>query len=132
MTNEPKTPTIYRLGYGTDKLTRADAEAFAAVGDGWKNTLIKFLLDHIDQFYTEFHIGQIKEKFGGLRFYVFGGTYREGVEHHVGYGSTGDYIEAVEFLSLYICEECGAPGSRTENGGWIKTLCPRCEKSDQK
>lgn len=54
---------------------------------------------------------QVKEKFGGLRFYYFGGD---------------DYIDGVvamaESMSYRTCEECGAPGTST-NGGWIRVLC---------
>lgn len=56
-------------------------------------------------------IQQIKEKFGGLRFYIYGGT-----------DTTGYYIEFAELLSYRTCEVCGAPGER-RTGGWIKTLC---------
>lgn len=54
---------------------------------------------------------QVKEKFGGLRFYYSGGD---------------DYIRGVvsmaEEMSYRTCEECGAPGT-TDKGGWIRTLC---------
>lgn len=54
---------------------------------------------------------QVKEKFGGLRFYYSGGD---------------DYIDGVvamaESMSYRTCEECGAPGTSTE-GGWIRVLC---------
>lgn len=117
-----KIPTVYLLGWGQKELSREDAEKFAAVGKGWRKILVRALLDHIDFFYTRFHITQIKEKFGGLRFYAAGGTYREGIEHYVGYGSTAEYIEFAEKISYYICETCGLPGRRRE-GGWTKTLC---------
>lgn len=55
---------------------------------------------------------QVKEKFGGLRFYVQGGDdYTSGI------------IAMAEQMSSSTCEQCGAPG---ESGGrgWISTLCP--------
>ncbi len=56
-------------------------------------------------------VTQIKEKFGGLRFYYDGGD---------------DYIQgmvtmAEEWADRH-CEECGKPGQK-RSGGWIKTLC---------
>lgn len=54
---------------------------------------------------------QVKEKFGLLRFYVYGGNDR-----------TYDYIEFAEAMSGRICEECGAPGV-LRGGGWLRTLC---------
>ena len=56
-------------------------------------------------------IVQIKEKFGTLRFYYYGGNDR--VEALV------DFAEAISGVT---CEECGAPGTQTDSG-WIKTLC---------
>ena len=55
----------------------------------------------------------IKEKFGGLRFYV--GSASE---------MTYAIIEAAEEESYTICEMCGEPGKPRE-GGWIKTLCEK-------
>lgn len=61
---------------------------------------------------TQVVAAQIKEKFGGLRFYIDGGD---------------DYIHGAitmaENLSYRICEECGTPG-KTEGPGWYRTLCP--------
>jgi hypothetical protein len=56
-------------------------------------------------------VAQIKEKFGGLRFYVHGGS--QDLWHR---------IDAAEQASYHICEKCGAPGV-LRSGGWLKTLC---------
>jgi hypothetical protein len=61
-------------------------------------------------------IVQVKEKFGGLRFYTNGGT----PEMH-------NYIHFAEMISRNMCEECGAPG-KTRNGRWIRTLCEKHHK----
>ena len=54
---------------------------------------------------------QVKEKFGGLRFYYSGGdNYIDGV------------TSMAESMSYVTCEECGKPGTQT-SGGWIQTLC---------
>ncbi len=54
---------------------------------------------------------QIKEKFGGLRFYTGPAT-----EQH------RNYITFAESMSYRTCEECGAPGKRYTDG-WHRTLC---------
>ena len=54
---------------------------------------------------------QVKEKFGGLRFYVDGG------DDWV-YGA----ISMAESMSYRTCEVCGAPG-KTRGTGWIRTTC---------
>lgn len=57
---------------------------------------------------------QVKEKFGGLRFYM--NYYVEDLE---------DLISEAESQSYNICEKCGKPGKSRE-GGWIVTLCDDC------
>lgn len=54
---------------------------------------------------------QVKEKFGGLRFYYSGG------DNQI-FGMT----RIAESMSYRTCEECGAPG-KSNNHGWITTLC---------
>ena len=54
---------------------------------------------------------QVKEKFGGLRFYVQAAT-----DKHY------SYISFAESMSYCTCEECGAPG-KTYTDGWHMTLC---------
>jgi len=58
-------------------------------------------------------VAQIKEKFGGLRFYYDGGD---------------DYIEGLvamaEDWANRTCEKCGKPGTKTVDG-WVQTLCEK-------
>ena len=56
---------------------------------------------------------QVKEKFGGLRFYVDGATKEQ-----------YDYIHFAENFSYRICEDCGTTNNvRTYTWGWHRTLC---------
>ena len=54
---------------------------------------------------------QVKEKFGGLRFYTNGFT-----------DEVSGMIRMAESMSYRTCEVCGSPG-RSNNYGWISTLC---------
>ena len=54
---------------------------------------------------------QVKEKFGGLRFYVHDST-----DTHY------NYISFAENMSYRTCEDCGAVG-KTYTDGWYTTLC---------
>lgn len=91
----------------------------------WKNNTRKHLLENnphnvtIPEEVPQVVIEQIKEKFGGLRFYYQGGN---------------DYISGLvtmaEHWAGHTCEECGKPG-RSRNGGWIKTLCDEHEAERQ-
>lgn len=89
------------------------------IGSGWYS-LVENLVDTIDRYQrplvrngkAEFiHIEQIKEKFGGLRFYYSGGD-----EYVAG------AVDFAERLSYSLCQDCGAPGL-LRSGSWLRTLC---------
>jgi len=62
---------------------------------------------------------QVKEKFGGLRFYVnYSDEYIDGL------------ISMAESMSLRTCEFCGNPGLPNEEG-WISTQCDPCRAQDE-
>jgi hypothetical protein len=91
-----------------------------AVGPGWWTvieSLCSQIQHHIDwknkqsEVVAQVTVNQIKEKFGGLRFYYSGGDeYISGL------------VSMAESWAACSCETCGAPGERRE-GGWIRTLC---------
>ncbi len=56
-------------------------------------------------------VEQIKEKFGGLRFYYQGGD--DGIH---------GMVRMAEAWADHHCEECGKPG-KSHSTGWIKTVC---------
>lgn len=58
---------------------------------------------------------QLKEKFGGVRFYVDDAL-----------PSTLARIQELESLSLKTCSVCGAPGRVQSRGGWLTALCQEC------
>lgn len=64
---------------------------------------------------------QVKEKYGGLRFYTNGETDEQS-------GS----IRLAERMSEYICERCGSTESVKQTKGWIISLCPKCMKEYKK
>jgi hypothetical protein len=98
-------------------------------GDGWYDLLYDLcwlIQGHID---GQRALGkpvpqvvaiQVKEKFGGLRFYYRGGD--DYIAH---------VVSAFEELAGTRCEVCGAHGQRY-GGGWIRTLCEHhAETPDQ-
>lgn len=64
-----------------------------------------------------FYVFQIKEKFGGLRFYQNGNC----DDIHI-------LIKEAENQSLQTCEVCGNPGKMRQHGGWLSTKCEDCYK----
>lgn len=89
------------------------------IGDGWMPIVIE-LDQKLIELYPDYKLAQVKEKFGGLRFYVEG----------IPWQSEGSkLIDEAEAKSYETCEECGAPGKGTTSGGyWIKTLCETCDE----
>ena len=59
---------------------------------------------------------QVKEKLGGLRFYL--------------HGTEKDHETEMEYesKSFEICETCGEPAKLTNNKGWLRTICEDCEE----
>jgi len=97
-----------------------------AVGPGWwpiVESLCSNIQHYIDwknkhgQIVAQVTVDQIKEKFGGLRFYHSGGD-----DH------TNGMIAMAESWAAHACEECGKPGKRS-NSGWIRTLCAEHTKT---
>lgn len=84
-------------------------------GDGWY-TIIDELSSKITKEDPSAMAVQVKEKFGGLRFYM--GAYTDKVY---------DYTGEAEKLSYKTCEKCGSTENVAQTkGGWIKTLCVSC------
>lgn len=88
------------------------------IGDGWHGILraacrcIGLHEEHKGT--SSFRFTQVKEKYGTLRLYHYGGdAYCEGV------------VDMAEAMSAITCERCGRPGKATV-GGWITTLCDSC------
>ena len=77
----------------------------------WKNRQLEIVPQVV--------VGQIKEKFGGLRFYYSGGD-----------DEISGMVRMAEAWANNTCETCGAPGKRRD-GGWIKTLCDHHEAERQ-
>lgn len=89
-------------------ISRRDAKKM--VGPGWSKILDKLY----DIKPRSVHVLQVKEKWGGLRFYI-GGASRE---FH-------DAIEAAEKESYLTCERCGNPGKLRGGLSWKLTLCEK-------
>jgi hypothetical protein len=97
------------------------------VEDGWFDLIWK-LCEDLDEMRKHliiipedpFQVLQVKEKFGGLRFYIN--------------GCSNDMFQRIlkaEHDSFEICETCGAPGKLRNQDGWCTTLCDDCFNEDE-
>lgn len=92
--------------------------------DGWYeliDDLCYAIQSHIDyKKLPQVEAVQVKEKYGGLRFYV---------------NHSDDYIDGLismaESMSYKICEYCGNKG-KANREGWITTLCKTCREEYNK
>lgn len=97
------------------------------VPEGWRKSFMEPMCEEIQTALVkydcvkDFHILQIKEKFGWLRFY-FGGVSGECLQE------VRDIISKYEKLSYKTCSWCGKP-ARWISRGWI---CPFCNDCAQK
>jgi hypothetical protein len=117
---EEKYPLMYGSKYGG-----------FAIGAGWWpiiESLSANIQNHIDwqnknhekhPVVKQVVVEQIKEKFGGLRFYYQGGD-----------DNIHGMVRMAESWAARTCEECGKPG-QSRSGGWIKTLCDEHEAERQ-
>lgn len=111
-------PLLYRTRRGRAGQT---CMAFGfCCGDGWE-PLIRRLSEKLEALIAELPDDegrptafQVKEKFGGLRFYMSSET-----------PEMSAAIKEAERAAAHTCEECSAPG-RPRSGGWIQTLCDKC------
>lgn len=133
-------------------------------GDGWFTLLDDMcgdINDLIEKKDIEVIAEQVKEKFGGLRFY-YGVNYKLSLFNKIhfkirdlmfrhGHGiiywkvinfrkkffkttveKIEDVIRKAEGLSYKTCESCGNPGTRRTESYWIRTSCDNCDKIARK
>lgn len=79
-------------------------------GPGWE-VLIASLIDDLFILGWDGTLMQVKEKFGGLRFYI--GPASDAIHER---------IRQAEKQSVHTCIECGAPGKKRDLS-WILVLC---------
>lgn len=97
-------------GYYSDREPITDA-GFLCVGPGWYQ-LIKDLIEDLVELGWDREVCQVKEKFGGLRFYVNAAS-----------DEMYDRISQAEKESYETCEVTGQPGKLRADLGWWTTLC---------
>lgn len=86
----------------------------------WKNTLAEWIYKKAlkGKPNVSVQIDQVKEKFGGLRFYYSGGD-----------KEIAGMVRLAESLSYKICETCGSTQHVGQTRGWIYTICQSCLKN---
>jgi hypothetical protein len=100
-----------QITWGFNNRPAAREDVLSCVGKGW-HKLVNSLIDDLFKLGWDGSLLQIKEKFGGLRFYIGQGS-----------AEIFDRLYIAEEESIHTCEECGEPGELYYDG-WIRCLCP--------
>ena len=100
----------------------AKKENYWCVEKGWKDIIIT-LCDKIITIDDNVEVIQVKEKFGGLRFYI-------GAVESDRFDEIYDLVHEAEKESFNVCENCGSRKDVETKGGWLKTLCAECRKKE--
>jgi hypothetical protein len=83
---------------------------------GWYG-LVRELCVRLTVQFPDVRCVQIKQKFGGLRFYADNAP-----------DEAWALIDEYAQRSFSVCEQCGAAGS-LRGGGWLLTLCNGCDSA---
>jgi len=111
-----ETITVPYRGAGTIEEGRKYIKG--CVGPGW-GPLLDRLVDDLLELGWNGKLLQVKEKFGGLRFYTTWETDRMSTR-----------INQAEEESYRTCEHCGSPGE-ARGSGWISIRCNSCYKKER-
>lgn len=90
--------------------------------EAWANTFGDQMVEELNEILVKYnlvdtyHITQVKEKFGGLRWYDEGITTEAWDEYYV-------WLRKYENLSEETCAICGDKGTLRTDIGWILPLC---------
>jgi len=94
-------------------------------GDGWYwlidqlcNTIQNYLDSNKHLKLEQVEATQVKEKFGRLSFYIYGGD-----------ETIRGMIWLAESMSYNICEICGSTEDITQSSGWVYTRCSKCKET---
>jgi len=131
-----KYPKMFRDRYGDMKKT-CMVWGFEC-GDGWftlLDELCRKLQWNTDKNgYPQVVAVQVKEKFGGLRFYYTTEGGKEDSQADYRFGEISGVIDFAEVMSYKICELCGNTKGVTTTKGWNMTRCAECtaKKEEEK
>lgn len=119
-------PWLLPKNVWTDKLDK-DYDYTYTLADcfpeGWRKAFFEEMHEELREelikynYLDEFRVMQIKEKYGMLRYYV-GSTPKDSKIH--------DIIDKYEYISQFICLDCGKLDVPVIDDGWLTPICESC------
>ncbi|MGL6236121.1 MAG: hypothetical protein ACRC20_12345 [Segniliparus sp.] len=100
--------------------------SYSDVGPGWHGIVLE-LDKKLREEAPGFRWSQIKEKFGGLRAYLFFGEDTPDEVRERAHQLT----DAAEEQAWKTCEKCGEPGRMRKEHAWGRTLCDTCDSESK-
>ncbi len=97
--------------------------SYFEINEGWKG-LVEEITSKIETINNKYspssyvRAAQVKQKFGGLRYYI---SIEDVEEQDVRY--VYDMIAEAEKRSFTICEYCGSPANTSRDRPYVETLC---------
>ena len=117
-------PFLIIRNWKTDKPIEYPYTYLDDMPDGWKRAFGKQMCEEIRKilikggYLYDYRVAQVKEKFGGLRWYD------NGVPSSIN-RELNDIIDKYEELSYRTCIRCGRPATKISLG-WISPFCDEC------
>lgn len=90
--------------------------------ESWIQSCKEYIEKQKSQIIPQLEASQVKEKYGGLRFYLSGYPIQSEIDAKV-----TAYINFAEAMSYVTCEDCGAPGKQ-QGKHWVSTICDSCKQ----
>jgi hypothetical protein len=87
------------------------------IGPGWIPIIVE-LDKALAEITPNYELVQVKEKFGGLRYYIDAGDVNKD-----NYDAVYALIGSAEKTAAVTCDECGEAGSMIKTGSWYHISC---------
>lgn len=120
--------------YGVLEILERRGPVYPEFSSGW-DALIARLDGKLAALVPDYKLAQVKEKFGGLRYYYYYSCDCEGVNDCEDVNDADrkrfrELVSQAEAESFTICEVCGETGRLMNRGYWVRTLCDTCGKPE--
>lgn len=124
---------IAKLPESIRKHVLPDDPYWCYVPEGWRELVCK-MNKHLEAIDPEYVLHQVKEKFGGLRFYTH--TPKRRNDEHDLFWIIVSYYEQLSFQK---CDKCGERGSQWIKANFVRTRCEEhsdgadpCDEEDRR
>lgn len=107
------------------RIIYASMQCASGISEGWYDLVLE-LDDAISKIYPLYTIDQVKEKFGGLRYYI--GILPD-ILPQTQHDEIYRLISAAEEKSFKVCDVCGEAGKTLKIGQYL--MATRCEQHDK-